>query len=85
MDCSLQFTWSVWLDEQTELRADQSTLTVAAPNGNCYLNFVYFDELLTDVEDADFVLGTPFLRQFCTVYDVGAKRLGFSKPLAADS
>ncbi|RCN52840.1 hypothetical protein ANCCAN_00835 [Ancylostoma caninum] len=27
------------------------------------------------------VLGAPFLRQFCTIYDMGNKQIGFAKPL----
>ncbi|KAK0428994.1 hypothetical protein QR680_011126 [Steinernema hermaphroditum] len=26
-------------------------------------------------------LGTPFIRQFCQIYDVGQKRIGFAKPI----
>ncbi|KAI6234911.1 Aspartic protease 2 [Aphelenchoides fujianensis] len=80
VDCSLRFLWSVWVkDGDDELRVNQSTLLLPSPDGRCFLDFVYFDEFLGDV---DIVLGTPFLRQFCTVYyRVSITRLGFGKPL----
>ncbi|KAI6225405.1 Eukaryotic aspartyl protease [Aphelenchoides fujianensis] len=78
VDCGLQFTWSVWVNDGDELRVDQSTLTLPGPDGECLLNFVHFHDLALGIE---LVLGTPFLRQFCSVYDVGNQQIGFSKPL----
>jgi hypothetical protein len=36
-----------------------------------------------DVEEfgLDWVLGDPFIRQFCQIYDIGQSRLGFANPL----
>ncbi|KAI6241088.1 Eukaryotic aspartyl protease [Aphelenchoides fujianensis] len=78
VDCSIQFTWSVWVNDDDELKVDQSTLLLNTPDGRCFLNFVYFEGGIGDV---DLVLGTPFLRQYCTVYDPINKSVGFSKNL----
>ncbi|KAI6241106.1 putative aspartyle protease [Aphelenchoides fujianensis] len=78
VDCSIQFTWSVWVNDDDELKVDQSTLLVNTPDGRCFLNFVYFEGGLGEV---DLVLGTPFLRQYCSVYDPTNKAVGFAKTL----
>ncbi|KAI6239400.1 putative aspartyle protease [Aphelenchoides fujianensis] len=78
VDCSIQFTWSVWVNDDDELKVDQSTLLLNTPDGRCFLNFAYFEGGIGDV---DLVLGTPFLRQYCTVYNPDTKVVSFAKNL----
>ncbi|KAI6239797.1 Eukaryotic aspartyl protease [Aphelenchoides fujianensis] len=77
-DCSIQFTWSVWVNDATELKVDQSTLLLNTPDGRCFLNFVYFEGGIGEV---DLVLGTPFFRQYCSVYQPSNKSVGIAKAL----
>ncbi|KAI6241091.1 putative aspartic protease [Aphelenchoides fujianensis] len=78
VDCSIQFTWSVWVNDDTKLTVDQSTLLLPTPDGRCFLNFVYLEDSLGGV---NLVLGTPFLRQYCTLYLPVGRQIAFSRPL----
>jgi len=44
---------------------------------NCVFGIAPGDDSL-ELKGIDWVLGDPFMRQFCTVYDVGQERIGFA-------
>ncbi|KAI6223432.1 putative aspartyle protease [Aphelenchoides besseyi] len=78
VDCSVTFTWTVFLTANNKLELDQSNLLFTYPTGNCYLNFASYEG---NVMAIDVVLGIPFLEGFCQTYDYGNGQIGFSKPL----
>ncbi|KAI6181852.1 putative aspartic protease [Aphelenchoides besseyi] len=78
VDCSVTFSWTVFLNTNSKLELDQSNLLFTYPTGNCYLNFASYDG---NVMAIDVVLGIPFLEGFCQTYDYGNGQIGFSKPL----
>ncbi|KAH7662461.1 Protein ASP-6, partial [Aphelenchoides avenae] len=49
-------------------------LIVEFAPGQCYYNVFGFPA----GEGPDFILGTPFIRTFCQVYDIGQNRIGFA-------
>lgn len=56
---------------------DMSRFQIGYKPGKCVLNLHHGD----DDGDETFILGDPFYRTFCTAYDMGQKRVGFSKSL----
>jgi hypothetical protein len=48
---------------------------VDAGNGQCYFAFFGFDSAGFSVS---WILGDPFIRQYCNTYDIGQQRIGFS-------
>ncbi|KAH7678410.1 aspartic protease [Aphelenchoides avenae] len=57
--------------------ASEMILDIGYKKGKCVLNL---QEGGGDLDDM-FALGDPFYRSFCTAFDMGQKRLGFSKSL----
>uniref|UniRef100_A0A914DAU2 Peptidase A1 domain-containing protein n=1 Tax=Acrobeloides nanus TaxID=290746 RepID=A0A914DAU2_9BILA len=54
----------------------EKQLKVDAGNGQCYWAVFPFD---FGGFGPSWILGDPFIRQFCNTYDLGGKRIGFSK------
>ncbi|KAI6234001.1 Peptidase A1 domain-containing protein [Aphelenchoides fujianensis] len=61
-----------WLKKNQELR---SFFQLNLTDGICALMVDYND----DADVYSWIMGEPFLRSFCTIYDVGQKRMGFAK------
>ncbi|KAH7707968.1 aspartic protease [Aphelenchoides avenae] len=57
--------------------ASEMILDIGYKKGKCVLNLQEGSGDLVDL----FALGDPFYRTFCTAFDMGHKRLGFSKSL----
>lgn len=79
LDCAARFSWSVWAGGR-EWAMDGAEIIWRLDSGECVLAFESFDSLLSPIQ---VVLGAPFLRQFCTTFDLQNDRLGFSIPLVA--
>ncbi|KAI6203929.1 putative aspartyle protease [Aphelenchoides besseyi] len=78
VDCSVKFTWTVLVDDQTKLQLDEADLLMHFPNAQCYLPFVTYGG---GVMEIDVVLGLPFVEKYCQTYDYANSRIGFSQTL----
>jgi len=54
---------------------NEKQMIIAAGNGQCYWALFPFD---FGGFGPSWILGDPFIRQFCNTYDLGGKRIGFS-------
>ncbi|KAI6230160.1 Eukaryotic aspartyl protease [Aphelenchoides fujianensis] len=79
VDCSITFTWTVYLDD-AEIVIDQTNLLLPGPDDGCFLAFASYDD---DAYGIQMILGTPFLKSVCSVYDVGNRQIGFANKLTA--
>ncbi|KAI6198085.1 hypothetical protein M3Y94_01303100 [Aphelenchoides besseyi] len=76
VDCSIQFTWSIFLEQQIELKIDQSTALWNIGNDQCLLAFAALPD---EGHGIDVIVGVPFFEQFCQIFDYGNGQIGFSK------
>lgn len=53
-------------------------LVVDLGDGLCEMTFNTMDGA---AHGPEWILGDPFIRQYCQIYDIGQKRIGFARPL----
>lgn len=75
VDCNAKFQWSIWVGG-VELAVDDRNLIWEYQPGVCYLAYEGWDPTPGEPE---YILGDPIIRQFCQIYDVQNKRIGFAK------
>jgi hypothetical protein len=78
VDCKKQFTWSIWASGQ-EFSIDAVNIIWEIEPKSCVLGYDTFDG---GFGSPDFILGDPFIRQFCQIYEVKEGKVGFAKSTA---
>ncbi|KAI6176271.1 Aspartic protease [Aphelenchoides bicaudatus] len=78
VDCKKQFTWSIWASGQ-EFSIDAANIIWEIEPKSCVLGYDTFDG---GFGSPDFILGDPFIRQFCQIYEVKEGKVGFAKSTA---
>jgi hypothetical protein len=78
VDCNAQFTWSVFANN-VEFPIDASNMVWEIEKGSCVLAY---DEWDAGFGGPDFILGDPFIRQYCQIYEVKEGKVGFAKSTA---
>ncbi|KAI6183085.1 Propeptide and Peptidase A1 domain containing protein [Aphelenchoides bicaudatus] len=80
LDCNAKFTLSVFVGAN-EFKIDSKHLiwNLGDKDGTCILAAASWEDA---PHELDLVLGVPFLRQFCTIFDVGNGRIGFATKLS---
>jgi len=66
--------------KQYNLTTGVLSMDVGIGDGHCLFTAYPYD---MDDFGLDWILGDPFIRQFCQIYDIGQSRLGFANPLNA--
>jgi len=74
VDCNAKFTWSIWASGK-EFVIDATNLVWELEPKSCVIGYEEFD---SGFGGPDFILGDPFIRQFCQIYDLSGK-VGFSQ------
>jgi hypothetical protein len=73
VDCNVQFQWIITLNKNRFV-VDQTKAVLSVGDGvTCFLGF---EDL--EYPGFDILLGSPFMRDFCAVYDITGK-LGFAQ------
>lgn len=75
IDCNAQFSPLTFVIGGRSYAIPRKQLLVEVGPGQCYFDVFGFPE----GEGPDFILGTPFIRTFCQIYDIGNNRIGFAK------
>jgi len=75
VDCNAQFTWSVWISG-VEYPIDASNMVWEIEKGSCVLGYDVWD---SGFGGPDFILGDPFIRQYCQIYEVQEGQIGLAK------
>jgi len=78
VDCDVSFTWSVYISG-AEYPLDASNMVLEIEADSCVLGY---DEYDAEFGGPDFILGDPFIRQYCQVYEVKEGKIGFVKSTA---
>ncbi|KAI6219330.1 Eukaryotic aspartyl protease [Aphelenchoides fujianensis] len=75
VDCNAQFTWSIWAGgKEFPIDASNMVWMIDPDNKICVLAY---EEFGGGFGAPSFILGDPFIRQFCQIYDISGK-VGFS-------
>jgi len=74
VDCNAKFSWSVWVSGK-EFKIDASNMLWELEPNSCVLGYDVFD---SGFGGPDFILGDPFIRQFCQIYEVQEGKVGFA-------
>jgi hypothetical protein len=78
VDCKASFTWSIFAgDAEFKISADNMIWEIE--KGSCVLAYDVFD---AGFGGPDFILGDPFIRQFCQIYEVKEGKVGFAASTA---
>jgi hypothetical protein len=75
VDCNAKFTWSIWV-QGAEYPIDASNLVWELEPSSCVLGYEEFE---IGFGGPDFILGDPFIRQYCQIYEVKEGKIGFAK------
>lgn len=78
VDCNAKFTWSIWVSGM-EFPIDASNLVWELEPKSCVLGYDVWD---AGFGGPDFILGDPFIRQYCQIYEVQEGKVGFAKSTA---
>jgi hypothetical protein len=78
IDCNAKFTWSIWVNGK-EFPIDETNMIWEFQQNQCALNF---DAWTPDPSSPDFILGDPFIREYCHIHDVKNAKIGLSKAIA---
>ncbi|KAI1711813.1 eukaryotic aspartyl protease domain-containing protein [Ditylenchus destructor] len=65
-------------DRQFELPKDVLTMDVGWRDGWCLFAMHEVENVDGECLDLDWILGDPFIRAHCNIYDIGGKRIGFA-------
>ncbi|PIO73402.1 eukaryotic aspartyl protease [Teladorsagia circumcincta] len=77
VDCGSKPTLELLIGDR-KYAIQSENLVVSAGNGRCLLAVFGFP---SQGFGPEWILGDPFIRQFCNIYDVGQKRIGFAKSI----
>jgi len=78
VDCNAKFTWSIFANG-AEFPIDAKNLVWELEKGSCVLGYDVWD---AGFGGPDFILGDPFIRQYCQIYEVKEGKIGFAKATA---
>jgi hypothetical protein len=76
--CDAKFTWSIYANG-AEFAIDAKNLVWELEKGSCVLGYEVWPG---GFGEPDFILGDPFIRQFCQIYEVQEGKVGFAKATA---
>lgn len=81
IDCNAQVPDVVYHigDASYPLTANNTIVPSGNPDGTCIIAFFTFE---SGGFGPSWILGDPWIRQYCNTYDVGGKRIGFATALA---
>lgn len=79
IDCKAKYDPVTFTINKVDYNLTSSVLTmdVGLDDGNC----IFGIDAIDFGGGLDWILGDPFIRQYCNVYDIGNKRMGFSASL----
>ncbi|KHJ88396.1 hypothetical protein OESDEN_11811 [Oesophagostomum dentatum] len=76
IDCNTDISAVVTIDRQ-KFTIEAKNLIIKVEEGICILAIHGYSNYFASV----WIFGAPFIRQYCTVYDIGNTRIGFAKSL----
>jgi len=77
VDCESKISWSLYVGDN-ELKVESENLVTKIYDGTCLLLASDWGEAAHPV---DLILAVPFLRQFCSIFDVKNGQIGFATKL----
>jgi len=77
VDCNSKFSWSIYVGDN-ELKVENENLVWKLDDGTCLLAASDWGEAAHPV---DLIVAVPFLRQFCSIFDVKNGKVGFATKL----
>jgi hypothetical protein len=75
VNCDVKFTWSIWISGK-EFPIDANNMVLEIEQNKCVIAYDVFD---ASQDQPAFILGDPFIRQYCQIYDVGEGRIGLAR------
>jgi len=78
VDCDAQFTWSVYISGN-EFPISAANMIFEIEEKSCVLGYEEWDG---GWGAPDFILGDPWIRQFCQIYEVNEGAVGFAASIA---
>jgi hypothetical protein len=73
--CDVQFTWSIYVNRQ-EFPIDAKNMIFEIENNKCV---IAYESLNAEFGKPKYILGDPFIKQYCQIYEVKDGRIGFAK------
>jgi len=78
INCDAAYSPVVMRINGREYSLTSKVLTMRAEHGNTCLFAIQPVDYSDGGDDGEWVLGAPFIRQYCNVYDIGGKRIGLA-------
>ncbi|KHJ91339.1 eukaryotic aspartyl protease [Oesophagostomum dentatum] len=76
IDCDATVSATITIANE-DFTVESKNLIIEVDDGICILAIYGYQSFW----GANYILGTPFVRQYCTIYDIGNKKIGFARSL----